>query len=167
MSDLKQSLMQDEKIVCHIRPHWIIFSKAALWLILAILIFFITAMFHIGHVRLLSSLPPLYQLIPLILLILAIIVGIPAYVKYISTSFIITNKRVLLKKGLLTRRTGEILLPRIESVSIFQGILGRVFNYGDLMVSGTGGSTDIFQDLPQPFYLRNTIQEQIDKKITV
>jgi uncharacterized membrane protein YdbT with pleckstrin-like domain len=164
MNDLKQSLMQDEILVCHMRPHWIIFNKAAMWLLLAVLIFFISAMYPIGQFRLFSGLPPLYKLVPLIFVIVAIIVGVPAYIKYISTSFIITNKRVLLKKGLILRKTGEILLPRIESVSIFQSLFGRICNYGDILINGTGGSTDLFQRLPEPFKLRNIIQEQIEKK---
>lgn len=162
MTYIDKNLMQDEIIIYPTRPHWIIFSRAAFWLILAILIFFISAMYPIGHYRLLG-LPQLYQLVPLILLCAAAIAFIPAFVKYKSTEFVITNKRILLKRGFIRRATNEILLARIESISVYQTLFGRIFNYGTILISGTGGSKDPFMDLPDPAFLRNKVQEQIEK----
>ena len=162
MTYIDKNLMQDEAIICHTLPHWIIFSRAGFWLLLAILVFFISAMYPLGHYRFLG-LPQLYQLVPMILLCAAIIAFIPAFVKYKSTEFVITNKRILLKKGFVRRTTNEIILSRIESISVYQGMLGRILNYGTILISGTGGSKDPFMDLPQPAYLRNKVQEQIEK----
>ncbi|MFC7515063.1 PH domain-containing protein [Herbaspirillum sp. GCM10030257] len=61
-----------------------------------------------------------------------------AWLKYISTELAITNKRVVAKFGFIRRRTVEINLAKIESIQVDQGILGRVFGYGSLIVAGAG-----------------------------
>ena len=61
-----------------------------------------------------------------------------AAIKYLTTELAITNKRVIAKFGLISRSTIEINLQRIESIQVNQGILGRIFNFGSIIVSGAG-----------------------------
>lgn len=88
----------------------------------------------------------LWTLLPLILLGLllfpiygvGILLWIVAAVKYYSTELAITNKRVIAKFGLVRRSTIEINLQKVESIQVNQGVLGRIFNYGTIIVSGAG-----------------------------
>ena len=61
-----------------------------------------------------------------------------AIARYLTTEMAITNKRVIAKFGFISRRTVEINLQRIESIQVHQSVLGRVFNYGSIIVSGAG-----------------------------
>jgi uncharacterized membrane protein YdbT with pleckstrin-like domain len=52
----------------------------------------------------------------------------------------VTNKRLVVKSGFIARNTGEIRLEAIESICIDNTILGRIFGYGTLRVTGRGNA---------------------------
>lgn len=79
---------------------------------------------------------------------------ISAYLKYISTEIAITNKRVIAKFGFISRKTTEISIDRIESIQVDQGIWGRIFNYGSLVVSGAGTPQAPIPGISEPLEFR-------------
>ncbi len=76
-----------------------------------------------------------------------------------SDEFAITNKRVIIKTGLISRRTVELNLTKIESVNVDQSILGRILGYGSLQIVGTGGTKEIFPNINKPLTFRKKFQE--------
>ncbi len=124
---------------------WVIFAG----LVLSSLIFIPHTSFNIGIVRVAAA----------GILIRAIF----ACVYYWTAEYGITDKRVLGKTGLLIIHSLDILLLKVEAVRLRQGIFGRIFNYGDLIVSGTGGTQHVLHDLPNPRWVRNIIQEHANK----
>jgi len=60
-----------------------------------------------------------------------------AYQRWI-TEIAVTDLRVIYKTGLLTRQTDEMPLEKVENIEITQSILGRVLDYGNVDVQGTG-----------------------------
>jgi len=76
-----------------------------------------------------------------------------------TSEFAITNKRVVIKTGLISRRTLEMNLPKIESVNVDQSILGRILGYGTIMVIGTGGTRESFAGIADPLTFRKKFQE--------
>lgn len=85
---------------------------------------------------------------------LGLIFLISAYLKYISTEIAITNKRVIAKFGFISRKTTEISIDRIESIQVDQGIWGRIFNYGSLVVSGAGNPQAPIPGISKPLEFR-------------
>lgn len=69
---------------------------------------------------------------------IGVLLWIVAAIRYFTTELVITNKRVIAKFGLISRYTIEINLQKIESIQVKQGILGRIFNFGSIIVSGAG-----------------------------
>ena len=61
-----------------------------------------------------------------------------------TSEFVITNKRVMIKVGLVSRKTVEMNLAKVESVNVEQTIMGRLFGYGTITVVGTGGTREAF-----------------------
>lgn len=82
-----------------------------------------------------------------------------AYLKISSTEMGITNKRVIRKSGVIMRDTAEIRLSKIESVSVKQGMLGRMFGYGDVVIAGTGGNAAVMKGVADPLAFRGLIDE--------
>lgn len=82
----------------------------------------------------------------------------PLIDKY-TDEFAITNKRVIIKTGLISRRTLEMNLSKIESVNVDQGILGRILGYGTIRIVGTGGTKEAFPKILQPLEFRKKFQE--------
>jgi uncharacterized membrane protein YdbT with pleckstrin-like domain len=77
------------------------------------------------------------------------------------TEMAVTNKRVIVKSGLVDRRTTEILLSRIESVVVDEPAAGRILGYGTVIVRGTGGTPEVFEKIQHPLEFREQVQRQI------
>ncbi len=80
-------------------------------------------------------------------------------VEYLTSEFAITNKRIIIKQGFVSRRTMELNLNKVESVSVDQSIPGRILNYGSITVLGTGGTRERFANLAAPLEFRKRFQE--------
>jgi uncharacterized membrane protein YdbT with pleckstrin-like domain len=94
---------------------------------------------HVGHISLWS----MWHLIAIGLVLLpafglGLIVWIVAWVRYKSTELAITTKRVIVKVGFIRRSTVEININKVESIQVDQAILGRLFNFGTLVIAGAG-----------------------------
>ena len=83
--------------------------------------------------------------------------------QYLSTEYGITNKRLIMKKGVLRLQTTEIPTDRIESIYCVQGLFGRLFRYGHVYISGIGGKMPLFYMVHRPYALRRKIVEIIEK----
>jgi len=76
-----------------------------------------------------------------------------------TSEFAVTNKRVVIKVGLISRRTVEMNLSKIESVNVNQSIIGRLLGYGTIIIVGTGGTTETFDTIADPLQFRRKFQE--------
>ena len=79
-----------------------------------------------------------------------------------TSEYAITNKRVIIKLGLISRKTLEMNLSKIESVNVEQSIFGRILGYGAITIIGTGGTRETFSDLANPIQFRRVFQECVD-----
>ena len=79
-----------------------------------------------------------------------------------TSEYAITNKRVIIKLGLISRKTLEMNLSKIESVNVDQSIFGRILGYGAITIIGTGGTRETFSDLANPIQFRRVFQECVD-----
>jgi uncharacterized membrane protein YdbT with pleckstrin-like domain len=82
-----------------------------------------------------------------------------ALARYFTTEMAITNKRVIAKFGFISRRTVEINLQRIESIQVHQGLLGRLCNYGSIIVSGAGNPQAPIPGISDPLGFRRSFSE--------
>lgn len=76
-----------------------------------------------------------------------------------TSEFAITNRRVIIKTGLIARRTLEMNLEKIESVTVDQSILGRILGYGNIQIIGSGGTRETFFKISRPLTFRKRFQE--------
>lgn len=84
-----------------------------------------------------------------------------AVVNVTSSEFGVSTKRVLMKTGFISRHSLETLLSKVESISVYQGLLGRLLGYGSIIISGTGGSKEFFSGIRAPLEFRRQVQQQI------
>ncbi len=82
----------------------------------------------------------------------------------IGCEFAVTDKRVLIKVGLIRRHSLELLLPKVEGIGVDQSILGRILGYGTITVSGTGGTRESFELIANPLEFRRQVQIQLAGK---
>jgi uncharacterized membrane protein YdbT with pleckstrin-like domain len=82
----------------------------------------------------------------------------PLIVRWTS-EFAVTNRRVVIKVGLISRHTIELNLQKIEGIGVDQGILGRILGYGTIIVSGTGGTKEPFHRIADPLAFRKAVND--------
>ena len=94
---------------------------------------------------------------------ISLILGLGSCIRYISTEFSVTTKRVLVKTGFISRRVLEFRLQKVEGISIEQGVLGRILDYGNITVVGAGGSKECFTLIANPMKCRQEVLAQMDR----
>ena len=82
----------------------------------------------------------------------------PALARW-SDEFVVTSKRVIIKTGIISRKTLEMNLNKIESVNVDQSIMGRLLGYGDVTIIGTGGTRESFPNIGNAVEFRKRFQE--------
>jgi uncharacterized membrane protein YdbT with pleckstrin-like domain len=95
--------------------------------------------------------------------LLVLVVFICRIIMFICVEYGVTNKRLIFKRGVLRRVAAEIPIDKIESICCIQGLLGMIFNYGTIRVSGIGGSMSAFRMVGHPYALRRKIARIIEK----
>ncbi len=84
------------------------------------------------------------------------------YLRWVSTRLIVTNSRVVERRGLLARSGREIPVSAISNVAYHQSLLGRVVGAGDIAVESPGrDSAEVFRDLPHPEAIQNLLYIQL------
>jgi uncharacterized membrane protein YdbT with pleckstrin-like domain len=78
-----------------------------------------------------------------------------------ATEMAVTNRRVLIKTGMGSRRTLDLMLSRVESIGVEETMWGRMLGYGNVIVRGTGGTPEPFVKISQPQEFRRQVQQQI------
>ena len=91
-----------------------------------------------------------------------ILIGIPSLIKLLFTEYGLTNKRVVTKTGMISRNTEEMKLNKVENVEIKQGIIGRIFGFGNVVVTGTGSSKVVISNVSGPLNVKKKIDSLLD-----
>jgi membrane protein YdbS with pleckstrin-like domain len=89
--------------------------------------------------------------------VLGILLLLGAWIRRRSTEIAVTDKRVIYKRGLLSRHTVEMNVSKIETVDVEQGLGGRVWGYGTLLIRGTGAGFEPLVGIGSPLRIRNAI----------
>ena len=149
MSYIENNLMEDEKLVHLTRLHPIILLTPAM-----------ATSFLAGSLSLVNE-NPYAQGLVLMFLAVAAFRLIERLVFFLSSEFGVTSERVLGKTGFLRISSLDIVLAKVEAIRLNQSILGRILNYGDIEVTGTGGTEEVLRFIPNPLVFRKLVQEQL------
>jgi uncharacterized membrane protein YdbT with pleckstrin-like domain len=87
--------------------------------------------------------------------------GLYPYIQIKTDEFVVTSKRIIIKKGLLTHYTLEMNLSRVETVQVEQGIIGRMLGYGCITIIGSGGTKERFMEIQNPIQFRQSFMQII------
>ncbi len=163
MSYVEKHLIPGETIQYQTKLHWIVMlghlAIAAVFELLA-LTFLVASFSRSAGAKAVPSRGSLYLGALTFFLIGAALFCI-GLLKRNVTEMAVTNKRVIVKSGLVDRRTTEILLSRIESVVVDEPAVGRILGYGTVIVRGTGGTPEVFEKIQHPLKFRDQVQSQI------
>jgi uncharacterized membrane protein YdbT with pleckstrin-like domain len=91
------------------------------------------------------------------LALVAVVLLVQEWFRWWVTEIAVTNRRVIYKKGFIRRRTNEMNMDKVESVQVDQSILGRMLDYGNVTILGTGQGFKPLRAIADPITLRNSI----------
>src|SRR4029077_7907039 len=97
------------------------------------------------------------------LLVCGVVAILMGMVRRNATEMAVTNRRVVIKTGLASRKTIEMLLDKVESIEVSETAFGRMLGYGTIVVIGTGGTPEPFHKVAHPLEFRSQVQQQIEK----
>jgi uncharacterized membrane protein YdbT with pleckstrin-like domain len=92
-----------------------------------------------------------------ILLVVGLAVMLSAVIRRQTTELVLTDRRIIMKRGLVSRDTVEMNLSKVESLHVNQGLMGRILDYGDVTVVGTGASLEPLRGISKPLELRKKL----------
>jgi uncharacterized membrane protein YdbT with pleckstrin-like domain len=147
---VERHLLASEQVVYKTRLHWVLFLKPAL--------------LFLGGVALAVVLrqvqdPPWLWMIGAAVALIGLVWGLVHYVELMTSEFAVTSSRLIMKVGLISRYTTELLLAKVETIGVHQGLMGRLLGYGDLIVTGTGGAREVFRRVRDPIGFRSHVQQ--------
>ena len=175
MEYIRQSLAEDEKLIHVAKFHWmynvnaainVIFSALLAFVILYVAVKFNPVMLGGNGVAQSSSffeavtnLHPGIKIVAFFVLLMGLLKFAQLMIVKATTEIAITNKRLVYKRGLVARFVGEMNIASVEGVNVLQGIMGRIFGYGRVMVRGIGVGEVVLPPIEQPIRFRKAIEK--------
>ena len=80
-----------------------------------------------------------------------------AWFKRWTTEIAVTDRRIIYKRGFIRRHTIEMHLDKVESIDVDQSIMGRILNYGDILIRGVGVGIEPLTNIDSPIAFRNHV----------
>ena len=146
---VERHLLPDERVVYKTRLHWILYTRPLLLTLTGVAL-------AIALAQLTD--PPWLWYLGVAVSALGVLGWLVRWVELRTSEFAVTSTRLIFKIGLVARHTTELLLPKVESISVTQSLLGRLLGYGDLTVTGTGGAREVYTRVHDPVTFRNEVQ---------
>lgn len=151
MAYYTQVLQPDETVKIVGRLHWSIYLRAVVVLLIAFGLLF-------GAARLADPTWQRYaRFAGGVAGVLGILQVLGAWIRRQFTEIVVTDRRVIYKRGVLSRHTVEMNVSKIETVDVEQGLSGRILGYGTLLIRGTGAGFEPLVRVGTPLRIRNAI----------
>jgi len=144
----EEPLPKGEVVIYQGKPHWSVFFYAIMWFFAATVIYFNFSGLHVF----------IYFLI-----LLGVIAWLEAVTRLLSSRLTITNISIRIRLGILRVQNIQIPLNRIESVEIDQNIIGKLLNYGTIILKGSGGTQETFVKIDAPMDFKRYAEQQLLK----
>lgn len=149
MSYVNSVLQPGESLQARSTLHWLVYGRALIVLATAVAVFIVS--------RLVGREGAILLWIAAALAGVAILLFVPTWLHRLGTEIAVTDRRIILKRGLIQRHTIEINMDKVESIDVDQSILGRIFDYGTITVHGTGTGIEPLANVRAPIALRNAV----------
>ncbi len=144
-------LQPDERVLVIGRLHWSIYIRAILVLVVAFAIL-------VGSFWLQDAQPQsIVQLVAGLVALVGLLMMLGVAIRRHATEIVVTDKRVIFKRGIIARHTVEMNVAKIETVDVEQGLLARMFDYGTVIIRGTGSGFEPLRAVGDPLAIRNAI----------
>lgn len=148
MSYIKRTLQSDEEIELEVKLHWINYVFPIFLLILAVMMWF----YYIT--------PGSYNKSDWFwLVIFSAGWGGYEFLKRWTIEMAVTNKRVVIRRGIIGIDSDELKNLKVEGIEVEQSVMGRILNYGDVCFGGVGVGRLVFKGVDNPWDIKRMADE--------
>jgi len=151
-------LLPEEQLRAVGRLHWAIYLKG--WICMIIALVAGIDFLHLRSTDPDGSVSLVLEIVTGLFLFAGLIFVLSAWVRRTTTEIVVTDRRILFKEGFVRRRTMEMNMNKVETVDVVQSIPGRIFNYGTILIRGTGSSYEPLRMIGDPLALRTAVVAQ-------
>jgi len=148
MKYIDQVLQPGEKIVFSSTLSWAVYIPSILLWLVALLLALAGGALQPSNAWLWSALVAAF---------LAAASSVKAWFRRWTTEIDVTDRRIVYKRGFIRRHTVEINMDKVESVDVDQSLFGRLFDYGDVLIRGTGAGIEPLRGIDSPLKFRNAV----------
>lgn len=164
MSYVDSNLVPGEQVIYETRLHWIVMlPHFAVGVVLLDLPGIFLLAYSLSQNGIEHTTLRILQAGAAVLLIAGAVAMFVGAVRRNATEMAVTNRRVVIKTGLASRKTIEMLLNKVESIEVSETTFGRMLGYGTVVMIGTGGTSEPFPKVAHPLEFRSQVQQQIEK----
>jgi PH (Pleckstrin Homology) domain-containing protein len=164
MTYVRSNLVSGETVIYETRLHWVVmFWHLVVGTLLLALPGALLFYYALSQKGIEPRTVQLMEAGAVALLLGGLVVILMGMVRRNATEMAVTNRRVVIKSGLVSRKTIEMLLAKVESIEVTETAVGRLLGYGTIVVIGTGGTPEPFHKVAHPLEFRNQVQQQIEK----
>jgi uncharacterized membrane protein YdbT with pleckstrin-like domain len=149
MAYVQKVLQPGETLVYETNISWVSYLPGALLVVLAALVFIVG-----GE---LFDWPLWNAVLAAAILVVGLWFIFAAWFTRWTTEIAITDRRIIHKTGFIRRDTIEMSVEKVESVDVNQSLLGRIFDYGDIIVRGTGAGLAPLRKIDAPLTFRSKL----------
>lgn len=161
--------LPEDTVLYRARLHRLLFLRPFLWILFGLVLLGIVWCWPWLTQHYLPDAPPgplaePYVWLPLGLGGLLLVWGLFLLVSHVgrvgTTELIVTSRKVVFRSGFFSRQTIEMVNSKIETVQVDQSFLGRIFDYGTIVITGTGGSLEPIAMIAHPRQLQQAIRAE-------
>lgn len=163
MSYIEASLVPGETVVYQTRLHWIVMLRHILLGLVLLAAGGALLSYVLEQPRMGNTGEQVAKGGAAALLVCGIVAIIAGAVRRNATEMAVTTRRVVVKLGLMNRKTIEMLLNKIETIEVSEPMAGRMLGYGSITMIGTGGTSEPFHKISHPLQFRGAVQQQLEK----
>jgi membrane protein YdbS with pleckstrin-like domain len=152
----RKLLNPGEQVAVDVVPHWKYLSRSVL----------AVAIVLAGAIVALQYQPPRWAELAIAgALVLSVLWLLARYVRWVTTSFVVTNQRLILRRGVFRRTGREILIDRLTDISYKQTVTDRLLRCGDILLESPGREgREVLVDLPHPIRIQNEICRLVSQR---
>jgi uncharacterized membrane protein YdbT with pleckstrin-like domain len=154
MSYVRSVLQPGENVRYSTNIHWVSYLPGFGLLVLAAVVYWF------GHRPVAIGATRIWDWLAGILLLVAAAWLFKAWFRRWTTEIAVTDRRIIFKRGFIRRYTIEMHLDKVESVDVDQSILGRIFNFGDILIRGVGVGIEPLHNIDSPIAFRNHVTSE-------
>lgn len=154
MSYVKENLTRGERIIHTTNLHWIIFFESFSIILTGLFFTYL----GVQYSNTLGTLAYWVEYMSFFILCFGGVKFLAELLRFTSSEFAVTSERVIIKTGILERKSLAMHLNKIESIEIEQSLTGRVFGFGSIIITGTGNAESRFDLLKGPSKFRQQMQ---------